>query len=99
MRNSVTQVQSLLGARLRDSRHRRLGRIVGVDQTRDLPALLIVWEGQMSPERVSLSAEELRELVGACVAAQPAPAIETLTVAEVDAATYGQQRMLNVGGR
>lgn len=98
MRNSLTHVQPLLGARLRDSRQRRLGRIVGIDQTRDPPALLIVWEGQTSTERVSLSAQELRELVSTCVAAQPVPKIETLSVAEAGEVAE-QKRIIHVSGR
>lgn len=65
MRDSVAQAQRLIGARLRDSQ-RREGRVVGVDQTREPPALLIVWEGQVQAARVPLSLRELDELVRSC---------------------------------
>lgn len=67
MRDSVAQAHHLIGARLRDPQRQRMGQVVGVDQTRDLPALLIIWEGQTTPARVPLSVRELHELVQACV--------------------------------
>ncbi|WP_089726333.1 hypothetical protein [Modicisalibacter muralis] len=67
MHDSVAQAHHLIGARLRDPQRRSMGQVVGVDQTRDLPALLIIWEGQVTPARVPLSVRELHELVQACV--------------------------------
>lgn len=63
MHDSVDGVHTLLGSRLRDARRGREGRIVGVDQTRPTPALLMVWETGRGVERVNLSSEELRALV------------------------------------
>lgn len=98
MSDSVTQTQYLIGARLRDPRHSRLGRVVGIDQTRDTPALLIVWEGQRHAERVPLSTQELRDLVTACIASRPVPAAlrarDAGTVAGVDPE---QMRIMHVG--
>lgn len=75
MRNSVAQIQHLLGACLRDPQRRRTGRIVGIDQTRDQPALLIIWEGQTLTERVTLPVNELQSLVTACMAIPPMVAV------------------------
>lgn len=69
MRDNVAQAHLLIGARLRDPQRGSMGCVVGVDQTRDLPALLIVWEGQVQAARVPLSARELHELVKSCVIA------------------------------
>lgn len=71
MNDSVTQAQRLIGARLRDPRLRREGCIIGIDQNRGQPALLIVWEGQGQAERVPLPAHELRTLVQACDTVPP----------------------------
>lgn len=71
MNDSVTQAQRLIGARLRDPRRRRQGCIIGIDQNRGQPALLIVWEGQGQAERVPLTAQELRTLVQACDTVPP----------------------------
>ncbi|MEC9482080.1 MAG: hypothetical protein UMU75_01990 [Halomonas sp.] len=100
MRDSVTQAQHLIGATLHDPQRRRQGRIVGVDQTRDLPALLIVWDGQGQAERVALPVRELRDLVTACMAA----ATRKVAGASHDkesgtVATMVQQRVMHVGGR
>lgn len=65
MRNSVDDVQLLLGSRIRDARRDRMGRIVGVDQTRDVPALLIAWAGTRGVVRVDISRDELRGLLAA----------------------------------
>lgn len=69
MRDNVAQAHLLIGARLRDPQRRSMGRVVGVDQTRDPPALLIVWEGRVQAARVPLSVRELHELVKSCVVA------------------------------
>ncbi|GGX86916.1 hypothetical protein GCM10007160_12830 [Litchfieldella qijiaojingensis] len=71
MHDSVNGVHTLLGSRLRDARRGREGRIVGVDQTRPTPALLIVWEAGQGVERVSLSSGELRALVASSLGHRP----------------------------
>ncbi|MDW5378301.1 hypothetical protein R6258_15360 [Halomonas sp. HP20-15] len=68
MNASVDQAHRLIGARLRDPRRRCVGRVVGVDQTREAPALLVVWEGQSQAQRAELTPHDLHELVLACVA-------------------------------
>ncbi len=73
MNASVDQVYRLIGAWLRDSQRRCEGRVVGVDQTREAPALLIVWEGQPQAQRVELTAHDLHQLVQACVAPKRLP--------------------------
>ena len=78
MRDSVAQAHHLIGARLRDPQRRFMGQVVGVDQTRDLPALLIIWEGQVTPARVPLSVRELHELVHACVIDRTIPIDKTI---------------------
>lgn len=101
MHDSVAQAQRLIGARLRDSRRHRQGRIVGVDQAREHPALLIVWEGQVSAERVSLPAHELQALVASCDAAQPAAKAEAAADSNETGATADPERdrITHVGGR
>lgn len=77
MRDSVAQAHLLIGATLRDPQRQREGRVVGVDQTRDVPALWMVWSDQARAERVTLSRPELSRLVEGCVPLkQPAPAAD-----------------------
>lgn len=90
MRDSVTQAHHLIGARLRDPQRRTMGQVVGVDQTRDLPALLIIWEGQVAPARVPLSVRELRELVQACVIDPAIPIDDAIDGANVVARSVTQ---------
>ncbi|WP_136068845.1 hypothetical protein [Modicisalibacter radicis] len=72
MNASVDQAHRLIGARLRDPQRRCEGRIVGVDQTREAPALWVVWEDQPQAQRAELAQHELHALVQACVAPQGA---------------------------
>ncbi|MBZ9557714.1 MULTISPECIES: hypothetical protein [unclassified Modicisalibacter] len=77
MRDSVAQAHLLIGATLRDPQRQREGRVVGVDQTRDVPALWLVWSDQSRAERVTLSRPELSRLVEGCAPQQrAAPAID-----------------------
>lgn len=68
MNASIEQAHRLIGARLRDPQRRCEGRIVGVDQTREAPALWVVWEGQPQAQRAELTPHDLHELVQACIA-------------------------------
>ncbi|WP_459872935.1 hypothetical protein [Halomonas shantousis] len=65
MRDYVPQAHLLVGSTLRDARHDRQGRIVGVDQSRHAPAIFVVWSGQAKGERVALEVDELHGLVQA----------------------------------
>ncbi|MHB0775757.1 hypothetical protein [Halomonas sp. WWR20] len=65
MRDYVPQAHLLIGSTLRDARHDRQGRIVGVDQSRHAPAIFVVWSGQPQAERVALEMDQLRALVRA----------------------------------
>jgi len=65
MRDFVQQAHRLVGVMLRDGHRNRQGRITGVDQSRDTPAVYVAWSGQSRCERVALSIEELRTLVSA----------------------------------
>lgn len=67
MDKAVADTHCLLGSRLRDPDSGRQGRIVGIDQSRETPALLVNW-GQSGVERVSLSTAELSDLVTASLA-------------------------------
>lgn len=65
MRDFVQQAHRLVGVMLRDGHRNRQGKITGVDQSRDTPAVYVAWSGQSRCERVALSIEELRTLVSA----------------------------------
>lgn len=67
MDKAVADTHCLLGSQLRDPDSGRLGRIVGIDQSRETPALLVNW-GQSAVERVALSVTELSDLVTASLA-------------------------------
>lgn len=67
MDKAVADTHCLLGSQLRDPDSGRLGRIVGIDQSREIPALLVNW-GQSGVERVALSITELSDLVTASLA-------------------------------
>ncbi|MGB8713540.1 MAG: hypothetical protein WCD50_10485 [Onishia taeanensis] len=67
MDKAVADTHCLLGSQLRDPDSGRLGRIVGIDQSREAPALLVNW-GQSGVERVALSVTELSDLVTASLA-------------------------------
>lgn len=71
MQDSVDGIHTLLGSRLRDAHRNRVGRIVGIDQTRETPALLVAWSEGRGIERVPVSREELRALVASSVAQEP----------------------------
>ncbi|MCK0744396.1 hypothetical protein [Chromohalobacter nigrandesensis] len=65
MRDFVQQAHRLVGVMLRDGHRNRQGKITGVDQSRDTPAVYVAWSGESRCERVALSIEELRTLVSA----------------------------------
>lgn len=67
MNKAVADTHCLLGSQLRDPDSGRQGRIVGIDQARETPALLVNW-GQAGVERVTLSVTELSDLVAASLA-------------------------------
>ena len=64
MDKAVANTHCLLGSRLRDPDSGRQGCIVGIDQTRETPALLINWS-ETGVQRVTLGVSELADLVAA----------------------------------
>lgn len=87
MNMSVDQAHRLIGARLRDPQRRCQGRIVGVDQTRETPALWVVWENQPQAQRADLTPHDLQALVEACVAPNKPAGDEAGTESSTDADT------------
>ncbi|WP_192034894.1 hypothetical protein [Halomonas sp. YLGW01] len=67
MDKAVTDTHCLLGSRLRDPDSGRQGCIVGIDQSRETPALLVNWS-ESGVERVPLTAADLSGLVEASLA-------------------------------
>ncbi|MBZ9566204.1 hypothetical protein [Modicisalibacter tunisiensis] len=64
----------MIGATLRDPERQREGRVVGVDQTREAPALWILWVEGAGAERVVMSHRELAALAAGCTGAGVPPA-------------------------
>ncbi|MBZ9540362.1 hypothetical protein KGQ90_15695 [Modicisalibacter tunisiensis] len=74
MRDCVAQAHLLIGATLRDPERQREGRVVGVDQTREAPALWILWVEGAGAERVVMSHRELAALAAGCTGGGAPPA-------------------------
>lgn len=71
MQETIINAHRLIGETIRESGEERCGRIVGVDQSRSVPVVFVIWQGQEGIHRVELTVDELRQLSEACHRRQP----------------------------
>lgn len=66
MQDNITNAHRLIGETIREPGDERRGRIVGVDQSRPVPVIFVIWHEQAGIQRVELTREELCQLAEAC---------------------------------
>ncbi|WP_110649348.1 hypothetical protein [Salinicola peritrichatus] len=66
MQETIINAHRLIGETVREPGEERRGRIVGVDQSRSVPVIFVIWQGQEGIHRVELTVDELRQLAEAC---------------------------------
>ena len=70
MQDNIINAHRLIGETIRDPEEKRLGKIVGVDQSRSVPVIFVIWQEQAGMHRFELTRDELRQLTHACCRAQ-----------------------------
>lgn len=73
MQDMVINAHRLIGETIREPGEERRGRIVGVDQSRAVPVIFVIWHGQEGIQRIELAFDELRQLAEACSQRQANP--------------------------
>jgi len=66
MQDSIINAHRLIGETIHDPGEDRRGRIVGVDQSRSVPVIFVIWQEQTGIQRFELTRDELRQLTEAC---------------------------------
>lgn len=66
MQDNIINAHRLIGETIRDPEEKRLGKIVGVDQSRSVPVIFVIWQEQAGMHRFELTRDELRQLADAC---------------------------------
>lgn len=66
MQETIINAHRLIGETIRESGEARSGRIVGVDQSRTVPVIFVIWGGQSGIQRIEVTFDELRQLAEAC---------------------------------
>ncbi|GHB16002.1 hypothetical protein [Salinicola rhizosphaerae] len=66
MQETIINAHRLIGETIRESGEARSGRIVGVDQSRSIPVIFVIWGGQAGIQRIEVTVDELRQLAEAC---------------------------------
>lgn len=70
MQDNIINAHRLIGETIRDPEEKRLGKIVGVDQSRSVPVIFVIWQERAGIQRFELTRDELRQLADACCRAQ-----------------------------
>jgi len=66
MQDTIINAHRLIGENIREPETERRGRIVGVDQSRSVPFIFVIWQQQSGIQRFELTRDELRQLADAC---------------------------------
>ncbi|MGM8932490.1 hypothetical protein [Salinicola halophyticus] len=72
MQDNIINAHRLIGETIHEPETERRGRIVGVDQSRSVPVIFVIWQEQSGIQRFELTRDELRQLAEACGRARPA---------------------------
>lgn len=66
MHDNIINAHRLIGETIHEPETERRGRIVGVDQSRSVPVIFVIWQEQPGIQRFELTRDELRQLADAC---------------------------------
>jgi hypothetical protein len=66
MHDNIINAHRLIGETIHEPETERRGRIVGVDQSRSVPVIFVIWQEQSGIQRFELTRDELRQLADAC---------------------------------
>ncbi|WP_139313657.1 hypothetical protein [Salinicola sp. MH3R3-1] len=66
MQDNIINAHRLIGETIHEPETERRGRIVGVDQSRAVPVIFVIWQEQSGIQRFELTRDELRQLAEAC---------------------------------
>ncbi|WP_110655403.1 hypothetical protein [Salinicola halimionae] len=71
MHDNIINAHRLIGETIHEPETERRGRIVGVDQSRSVPVIFVIWQEQSGIQRFELTRDELRQLAEACSRRSP----------------------------
>ncbi|MDH4572211.1 hypothetical protein CUR86_06875 [Salinicola acroporae] len=66
MQDTIINAHRLIGETIQEPGEPRRGRIVGVDQSRPVPVIFVIWQEQSGIHRFELTRDELSQLASAC---------------------------------
>ncbi len=70
MQDTIINAHRLIGETIQEPGEPRRGRIVGVDQSRAVPVIFVIWQEQSGIQRFELTRDELSQLASACLRRQ-----------------------------